>query len=363
MPDLEAIELVRVELPLKRPFKTSFGVETHRDAILVHAIARDAHGWGECVAMSRPLYSGEWGDAAWLLLRDSLVPAVLRAGDEAGLEPFRGNPMARAAIRTALLDLRLRREGKRLKESLGGSRERIECGVSIGIAPGIDALLGEIAGYLEQGYRRVKLKIEPGRDVAVARAAREAFPDAALMVDANAAYTLADAGHLAALDELGLLMIEQPLSEDDLVDHATLQGRLETALCLDESIPHAGAARAAIALGACRVINIKPGRVGGLEEAGRIHDLAREAGLPVWCGGMLETGIGRAANLALASLPGFTLPGDTSASDRYFEEDITEPFVLAPDGTLGVPTGPGIGVDPAPDRLVRFATDSLVLKG
>jgi len=363
LPDLEAFELVRVKLPLKRPFKTSFGTESHRDAILVQAIARDARGWGECVAMSHPLYSGEWGDAAWMLLKEVLIPAVLRTGGEAGLEPFRGNPMTLAAIRTALLDLRLRREGKRLKDWLGGTRERIECGVSIGIAPGIDALLGEIAGYLEQGYRRIKLKIEPGHDLEVARAAREAFPDAALMVDANAAYTLADAGRLAALDEFGLMMIEQPLSEDDLVDHADLQTRLATPICLDESIPHSSAARAAIELRACRIINIKPGRVGGFVEARRIHDLARDAGLPVWCGGMLETGIGRAANLALASLPGFTLPGDTSASDRYFEEDLTEPFVLAADGTLRVPTSPGIGVDPIPDQLIRFATDSVVLKG
>jgi o-succinylbenzoate synthase len=264
---------------------------------------------------------------------------------------LRGNRMARAGLEMAVLDAELRAGGRPLAEYLGAERDRVPCGVSVGITSSVDALLEQVDGYAAQGYRRVKLKIEPGRDVDRVTAVRDAFPHVPLSVDANAAYRLTDLPVFEALDALDLMMIEQPLGHEDLLDHAALQRRIATPVCLDESIRSAEDARAAIAMGACRIINIKAGRVGGLLEARRIHDVARNEGIPVWCGGMLETGIGRAANLALAALPGFTLPGDTSASERYFAEDLTQPFVLEADGTMKVPTGPGLGVEPLDERL------------
>jgi O-succinylbenzoate synthase len=357
-PPIEAIELREVALPLVRPFRTSFGEERDKRAILVRAYGSGLHGWGECVASEEPRYSEEWLEGAWIVLRDSLGPALL-AGDSsgepraalAGLGWVRGHRMARAALEAALLDRWLQWSGRSLKEHLGGVRDRVPCGVSVGIARSIDALLEEVRGYLMAGYRRIKLKIEPGNDHEVVRAARTELPGVPLSVDANAAYSLADAPLFEALDELDLVMIEQPLHHEDLLDHARLQSRLRTPVCLDESIRSVRDAAAAIELNACRIINIKPGRVGGVTEAKRIHDVALERGVPVWIGGMLETGVGRAVNLALASLPGVTLPGDTSASDRYFSQDLTDPFVLDPDGTMSVPAGPGIGVEPHPDRL------------
>jgi O-succinylbenzoate synthase len=259
--------------------------------------------------------------------------------------------MAKAALVDAVLDARLRARGRSLASFLGGVRDRVDCGVSVGIAASTDALLEQVGGYLAEGYRRVKLKIEPGTDVERVRAVREAHPDILLSVDANAAYTLGDVDVFRALDALDLLMVEQPLHHEDLADHAALQREIRTDICLDESIRSAADARAAIELGACRIVNIKQGRVGGLLEARRVHDVAAERGVPVWCGGMLETGIGRATNLALASLPNFRLPGDLGASRRYFAEDLTDPFELGVDGTMAVPTGPGIGVVPRPDRL------------
>jgi O-succinylbenzoate synthase len=251
----------------------------------------------------------------------------------------------------AVVDATLRAEHRSLASFLGGVRERVACGVSIGIAPSTDGLLEQVAGYLEQGYRRIKLKIAPGADVVPVRAVREAHPDALLSVDANAAYTIADVEVFRSLDELGLLMIEQPLHHEDLLQHAKLQEQLETSLCLDESIRSADDAAAAVELGACRIVNVKQGRVGGLLEARRVHDVCAAQEVPVWCGGMLETGLGRATNLALAAMPDFTLPGDTSASRRYFLDDLTDPFELEPDGTMVVPSGPGIGIAPRPDRL------------
>ncbi len=346
--DLAAIELVRVRLPLVRPFTTSFGTTDVKEAILVRSAGADGVvGWGECAAANEPRYSGEWNDGAWLVLRDFLAPAAL-AGRPHGV---RGHPMARAALETSLLDLRLRRDGVGLAEHLGGVRDRIECGISLGIEESTTELLNLIAAALDRGYRRVKLKIAPGRDLAVVRAVREAFPDAPLTVDANAAYTLADADRLAELDAFGLGYVEQPLEEDRLAGHAQLQLRLRTPVCLDETVTSAVVAEEAVRLGACRVINLKVGRVGGLTEGLAIHELATSAGVPLWCGGMLETGVGRAVNVALASLPGFTLPGDTSASDRYFARDLTDPFLLEPDGTMAVPRGPGIGVEPDPGFL------------
>jgi O-succinylbenzoate synthase len=259
--------------------------------------------------------------------------------------------MAKAALEMAVLDVWLQARATSLAAYLGAVADRVPCGVSVGIAASAEEMLEEIRGYLDKGYQRVKLKIEPGRDLAVVRAVREALPDVPLSVDANAAYSLADASLFEALDELDLVMIEQPLGHDDLADHARLQRRLRTDICLDESIRHAHDAAAAIDMGACRVINIKPGRVGGLLEARRVHDLARERGVPVWIGGMLETGIGRATNVAMAALPGVAMPGDTSASERYFHRDITPPFILESGGTMKVPSGPGIGVAPLPDVL------------
>ena len=355
--DLRAIELREVALPLVRPFRTSFGEERDKRAILVRAIGDDTEGWGECVASVEPRYSEEWLGGAWLALERLIAPSVLaravkRPGQALeGVQWIRGHRMAKAAMEAAVLDAWLRAGGLTLSEHLGGVRDRVPCGVSVGIAPTIEAMLEEIRSYLAKGYRRIKLKIEPGRDLAVVRAVREALPDTPVSVDANGAYTPADTPLFEALDELGLMMIEQPLDVEDLTDHAALQARLRTPICLDESIRSSRDAEAAIRLGACRVINIKPGRVGGILESKRVHDVALQAGVPVWIGGMLETGVGRAANLALASMPGVTLPGDTSASDRYFPEDLTKPFVLDPDGTMAVPRGPGIGVAPLPSRL------------
>lgn len=348
---IERVELRVIRMPLKEPFEASFGREHDREAILVTVYADGLEGWGEVVASRDFGYSYETIETAWHVLRAFLIPAVLgreipdiETVAQLG-ERLRGHPMARAGLEAAFWDLFAQRAGLSLAHYLGGVRDRVPVGVSIGLQPTDEILLEKIRGYLEEGYQRIKVKIKPGRDVAMIAAIRQAFPEIPLMADANSAYSLEDADHLAALDEFRLMMIEQPLHWDDLYEHSLLQARLRTPICLDESIHTARHARAALEMGACRIINIKPGRVGGLLEAKRIHDLCHAWGVPVWCGGMLETGIGRAANVALASLPGFTLPGDLSASDRYYHEDLIDPpFVLNPDGTLSVPTGPGLGV-------------------
>jgi O-succinylbenzoate synthase len=359
---LEAVELRRIGLPLVAPFRTSFGVETHKDALLVRAVGPDGEGWGECVAMDAPLYSSEYVDAAQHVVREHLVPRLFAVGDVTAasvatiLEPIKGHRMSKAAVETAVLDAELRVADTSLATHLGGVRAAVDSGVSVGIMDSVAELLDAVAGYLAEGYMRIKLKIEPGADVDRVRAVRERFGDDVLLqVDANTAYTLADARHLAKLDPFDLLLIEQPLPEDDILGHAELAKLIKTPVCLDESIESARGAAAAISLGAAAIVNIKPGRVGGYLEARRIHDVCVAHGIPVWCGGMLETGIGRAANVALASLPGFTLPGDTSASDRYFHQDLTTPFTLV-DGQLRVPTGPGIGVTPLPDVLAELTT-------
>jgi O-succinylbenzoate synthase len=355
---IDSIEIREVALPLVRPFRTSFGEETLKRAIVVRVVAATGDGWGECAASEEPRYSEEWLDGAWVMLRDFLVPGLMRGGplgvpDEVGerLRWVRGHRMAKASLEAAVTDAWLRSRNENLARFLGATRERVACGVSVGIAPSIEALLEEIQGYLARGYQRVKLKIEPGRDVDVVQRVRDELPDTPLTVDANAAYRLENLSVFQALDELGLVMIEQPLHHEDLADHARLQHQLQTPICLDESIRSAHDAQVAIEMEACRIINIKPGRVGGVLEAKRVHDVALRAGVPVWIGGMLETGIGRAPNVALAALPGVTMPGDTSASDRYFTEDITQPFVVDPDGTMPVPDGPGVGVAPDPERL------------
>jgi len=359
---LAGIELRRVTMPLVAPFRTSFGTTSVRDVLLVRAVSDDAEGWGECVADSSPLYSPEFTDGCADVLRRFLVPALLRHGEmrasrvAAALGAVKGHRMAKAALEAAVLDAELRSRGESLAEHLGAARDRVPCGVSVGIMASVAELLAAVERFVAQGYLRIKLKIEPGWDVEPVRAVRERFGDGlALQADANAAYTLADADHLARLDAFGLTLLEQPLPAEDLRGHAELARRVRTPICLDESVESAAQAADAIALGACSVVNIKPGRVGGFLEARRIHDVCLAHRVPVWCGGMLETGVGRAANLALAALPGFTLPGDTSASDRYFAADLTEPFRLE-DGHLAVPTGPGIGVSPLPERLSEITT-------
>jgi O-succinylbenzoate synthase len=330
---------------------------SHKECVLVRLETDDAAGWGECVAGPEPDFSEEWNEGAWLVLRDFLGPALLGAGDvapgdvERETAGVRGHPMARAALLNAFVDATLRADGRSLATFLGADRERVVCGVSVGIARSVEELLEQVARYLAEGYRRIKLKIEPGTDVERVRAVRDAHPDVLLSVDANAAYALEDLTVFRELDALGLLMIEQPLHYDDILEHAKLQSQIETAVCLDESIRSPADAAAAIELGACRIVNVKQGRVGGILQARRVHDVCAAQGVPVWCGGMLETGIGRATNLAIAAMPNFTLPGDTSASRRYFHEDLTDPFELAADGTMAVPRGPGIGVDPLPGRL------------
>ena len=353
---LEALELRRIRLPLVTPFRTSFGTQTERDVLLVRAITPVGEGWAECVAMEEPLYSSEYVDGAVDVIKAHLLPrlvgkADLRADDVCStLGAVKGHLMAKAALETAILDAELRAEGVSLATRLGAVRDAVDSGVSVGIMGSVDELLDAVDGYLAAGYLRIKLKVEPGWDVEPVRAVRERFGAILLQVDANTAYTLDDAAHLAELDPFDLLLIEQPLDEEDLLGHAKLAKLIRTPVCLDESITSARTAAAAIELGACAIVNIKPGRVGGYLEAKRIHDVCVASDVPVWCGGMLETGIGRAYNVALASLPGFTLRGDTSASDRYFAMDITEPFVLE-DGRLRVPQRPGIGVDPIAARL------------
>ncbi|HEV2968081.1 MAG TPA: o-succinylbenzoate synthase [Candidatus Dormibacteraeota bacterium] len=347
---LHSVEMRRIRLSLVAPFETSFGVQTERDILLLKAITSDGEGWGECVAGEEPVYSSEYVEGAQHVLLHHLLPRLLeqpRLDAEAVgrvLRPVHGHHMAKAAIEMAILDAQLRARGESFATYFGAVRPAVDAGVSVGIHKTIPELLETVGDYLEQGYRRIKLKIKPGWDVEPVRAVRERFGKVPLQVDANTAYSLSDASHLALLDPYDLLLIEQPLPEDQVLAHAILAKSVRTPICLDESITSARAAADAIELGACRIINIKPGRVGGYLEARRIHDLCAEHSLPVWMGGMLETGIGRAGNVAMAAMPNFTLPGDTSASDRYYHRDITAPFVLR-DGRLDVPVGPGLGVE------------------
>ncbi len=364
---IEAVELRRLSLPLVRPFRTSFGTEEVRDALVLRVETADAEGWGECVAGREPFYSSEFLESARLAMRAFLLPELFSAGDinadeVAGVfHRVKGHRMAKAAIEMAVLDAELRAESMSLADRLGAVRASVHPGVSVGIPGSIGELLEIVAAHIAEGYCRVKLKIEPGWDLKVVAAVRERFgSELALQVDANTAYTRDDIGHLAELDEFGLLLIEQPLDEDDLLGHAQLAARISTPVCLDESISSAATAAQAIEMGACSVVNIKAGRVGGYLEAVRVHDVCREAGVAVWCGGMLETGLGRAANLALGALPGFVLPGDISATERYYSKDITPPFVLV-DGAIAVPDGPGLGVEVDDGALAELTRDVEVL--
>ncbi len=360
---LERVELRRVSLPLRTPFETSFGICARKQFLLLSVFADGLAGHAECVADSDPYYLPETNATALAVLRDFLVPLAfgLEIEDPSGLRAafarVRGHEMAKAVLEMAVHELWARREGVPLFRVLGGRGGEIQSGVSVGLQRDDAALVETVAREVAAGYRRVKIKIKPGRDRKLVMALREHFPELPLMVDANSAYTLGDTEALQALDGFALTMIEQPLAWDDIVDHATLQKRLTTPICLDESIRGPEDARRALELGACRVVNIKVGRVGGFAAARAVHDVCLARGVPVWCGGMLESGIGRLANVHLQTLAGFTLPGDTAASARYFEEDLVDPpVVVTPRGTIAVPEAPGIGHEIVWPRVER-ATD------
>lgn len=366
---IESITLHHISMPLVAPFETSFGRETDRECILITLHAEGLSGYGECVASRSPGYNYETTGTAWHILKEFIVPLILGqdlhdAKDfQTRVEGIRGHHLAKAGVEMALWDLLGKGDGKSLKEMFGGKRDTVQVGVSIGIQESAAALVRTVASYLDQGYRRVKIKIKPGREVDETSTVRNAYPSLRLQVDANSAYTLETAKVLKALDDLNLLLIEQPLFEDDIWDHRKLQAEWKTPVCLDESIITARHARYALEMEACKIINIKAARVGGLSQAVAIHDYCQERGVPVWCGGMLETGIGRASNLALASLPGFILPGDISASDRYYERDVTnERFVLNSDSTIDVPERPGLGVTIDQAALKKFTLSELTIK-
>jgi O-succinylbenzoate synthase len=366
---VERLELRLLRLPLVHFFETSFGRSYDRHFLLVTLHDGGVEGWGECVAEAGPFYSPETTETAWHVISEFVAPRILNARLDhpreipPALAAIRGHRMAKAAVEMAAWDLYARQQGTALSRALGGTRTRIESGVSIGIQDTLDELAGKIETELAAGYRRIKIKVKPGWDVEAVAMVRQRFGSIPLMADANGAYTLDDADRLAKLDAFDLLMIEQPLGYDDIVDHARLQPRLKTAICLDESINDARVAAHAIELGACRIINIKPGRVGGHAESIRLHDVCAAAGVPVWHGGMLESGIGRAHNIHLASLPNFSIPGDIAASQRYYVPDLVEPPIeVASDGTIAVPAEPGIGVRVARDRVEKATLRNLELR-
>jgi len=349
---IERIELRHIKMVLVSPFVTSMGTEYDEEHIIVRVDADGVTGWGESVAEGTPFYSYETVQTAWHILQDFLIPSILgkdiASVDEAiaSYSKVRGHMMAKAGLEAALWDAFAKSKNISLSEMLGGARNKVDVGVSIGIQSSVSELLKKVEGYLAEGYKRIKIKISPGYDLQFVEALKREFPATLLQVDANSAYTLDDIGIFKKMDDYGLVLIEQPLGYEDIFDHSKLQRELKTPICLDESIHSLDDTRAAIELDSCRIINIKPGRVGGFTESKRIHDYCASMNIPVWHGGMLESGIGRAGNVALASLPNFTLPGDISASKRYYTEDIVDPeFVVNPDGTMDVPSKPGIGVD------------------
>lgn len=359
---LHSITLRAMQMRMKAPFTTSFGTEWDRQFILVEIRDQEGRsGWGESTAMKEPLYNEETVATNWHMMKDFLIPLLWQKPVQHPQEVsdlfghIRRNQMAKAALEGAMWDLYAKERSISLSQALGGGeRSAIEVGISIGIQKSVPELLSVIEKYVTEGYRRIKIKIMPGWDVDVVAAVRNQFPHIRLMADANSAYTLKDAEHLAKLDQYDLMMIEQPLSHDDIIDHATLQRKIQTPICLDESIHCLEDARKAIELGSCGIINIKVGRVGGLTESQRIQAFCLERGIPVWCGGMLESGVGRAHNVAITTLPGFTLPGDTAASSRYWERDIIQPEVTVLDGLIQVPTGPGIGYEPDREAIDEF---------
>lgn len=368
--DLERLELREIELPLKSPFETSFGRTTQRRIMIVRAFDKSgAFGYGECTAPEGPFYNHETIDTAWQIVTDYVAPIVASAkienaqGVNDALSHIRGNRMAKGAVEVAIWELEARMAGKPLWQHIGGTQSEIACGVSIGLQESAEALVDKVTREIECGYQRIKIKIKPGRDVSLVEAIRAKYPNIQLMVDANSAYTLADIDTLKRLDQFKLMMIEQPLRPGDLVDHAKLQREVATSVCLDESILTLADARHAHELGSCRIINVKLGRVGGHREAKLIQDYCREKGIPVWCGGMLESGIGRAHNIAMSTLAGFTLPGDVSASSRYWEEDIIEPPVtVSPRGTIQAPDGAGIGFEVNERRIESLTVRRQELK-
>lgn len=350
---IASVELRQINLPLVYPFETSFGRTTERHIVLVRVEDQDgAVGWGECTAGEGPFYSYEWVDTAWPTLKAYLAPSVV--GKEINsaadvwtlMRSIRGHRMAKAAIENAVWDLEARVLGLPLWKHLGGVRKEIACGVSIGIQSSLEVLIEKIERELAAGYQRIKIKIKPGWDLKIIEEVRKRFPEILLMGDANSAYTLADVPLFKELDQFGLMMLEQPLAHDDIFDHAKLQKQIKTSICLDESIRMSADAKHAIELGACRVVNLKLGRVGGHAQAREVERVCRNRNIPVWCGGMLESGVGRAHNIAMSTLEGFTLPGDVSASSRYWEQDIIDPPVeVSPQGTIAPPDGPGIGFE------------------
>ncbi|WP_217589507.1 o-succinylbenzoate synthase [Lentibacillus saliphilus] len=362
--DIAHIQLRRMSMRLKHPFATSFGTIQDKDFFIIEAIdSAGRTGYGESVAFSSPWYTEETVETNLHMMQDFLIPLLktntLEHPDDISrlFAPIRRNNMAKAALEGAVWDLYAKQKGISLAAALGGTRSHVAVGVSIGIQPSTNALLAKIDQYVQAGYKRIKLKIKPGQDIEILTTVRNAFPNIMLMADANSAYTLEDTHHLQQLDELDLLMIEQPLAHDDIIDHATLQTAITTPICLDESIQSLTDVEKAHQLGSCRIINVKSGRVGGLSESKRIHDYCQKHHIPVWCGGMLESGIGRAHNIALASLPQFTLPGDISGSARYWEKDIINPEIVVQDGYVTVPDGPGIGVSIDETALNTYTTE------
>lgn len=367
---VKSLRLRRLKLPMQEPFMTSFGVEIDKDVILVEIETQaGAVGFAECVASTEPLYSEETNGTAWHMIRDFFGPQVVGTEYDSRLDllrvrellqRFKGNKMAKAAVEMAVWDAYAQETQTPLVQLLGGNKNEIAVGISVGIQPTIEALVNKVGGYLEQGFQRIKVKVKPGWDLEPLRALRTAFGEIPLMADANSAYRLTDLEHLRKFDDFGLMMIEQPLANDDIVDHAALQAKLTTAICLDESIHTTEDARKAIELGACRIINVKVGRIGGFAEALKLHDLCQQKGIPLWCGGMLETGIGRLHNVALTTLPGFSLPGDTAPSARYFAEDLIEPPVqFSRPGFLPVESLTGVGLRVHLERVEKHqvATD------
>ena len=364
---IDRIELRHTKMILVTPFVTSMGTEYDEQHIIVRVDAEGVTGWGECVAEETPFYSYETVPTAWHILNDFLIPSVLgkdlKDMDEAiaGYAKVRGHMMAKAGLEAALCDAFAKTKGISLSKFLGGTQEKINVGVSLGIHDTVPELLHTVEKYMKEGYQRIKIKIAPGRDMQFVEALRKVFPDTLLQVDANSAYTLEHIDLFKRMDQYNLSLIEQPLGYDDIFDHSKLQREIKTDLCLDESIHSLGDTRAAIEMGSCRIINIKPGRVSGYTESIKIHDYCASMNVPVWHGGMLESGIGRAGNVALASLPNFTLPSDLSANKKYYKEDIVEPlFELNPDGTITVPTGPGIGVEVNMKMLDKVTVKSCV---
>jgi len=363
---IEHIELRHVKLELVHPFETSLGVETHEEHIIVRVDSEGVSGWGECVVEPLPSYSPETVSTAWHILKDAIIPGLLGKRFATVVDALnawgwvRGHRMAKAGLESALWDVEAKQKQVSLSELLGGSRKVVDVGVSIGMQASEAHMLAEVSDYLDQGYQRIKIKIARGRDLNYIEAIRHEYPDMVLQVDANSAYTLEDLDIFREMDRYKLLLIEQPLGYEDIYEHSLLQRELTTPICLDESIHSLGDTQTALALKSCQIINIKPGRVGGFHESIKIHDFCSEHNIPVWHGGMLESGIGRAGNLALASLPNFTLPGDISASSRYFKQDIVHPeFVVNPDGTMLVPSNPGIGVDILMDRLISVTENCM----